>query len=973
MKKKQRFVIRKLSVGVVSACIGFTLISDISYADNLKSSSQSTETNESVSQTDVVNSVSSGNLSTDYSALDILESSTEFTNDMLIRNLSSTQKIQLNEILLANFETKADEVALKDIVSKPTSRDTLAIFTPLVAKMREEAKKNGENINDTVVNQRIAKEAMAEAQKQAEAAVYEDVTLEAIAASAKPTFSKLLDSGLLSTNPNLTIGMIKEDLHLIYRGILYLQQQYSFEDGLVEKLITSPHTISNVAEKGTSYSRLKEYGMFSNKAAMTLRLNQTQYEQKLAKYTGIPNVIALIEKLAQNKGQEANIYFENQTQALVGSTNTSSTYEVLKANKPELLVPILAQGKGIYVGTTRNSVSLGLLATYVDQNPELSNWSKDRGQGQPTSTFFDKYLEYQENFIDFLDDVKKVKDPIPFTVALDSMNVWNEQKNKLTWSPNKGTDADSAVINFFDPLKYWQEDPGFIGGIASGKGSITTVLSRLMNNDLTGIGLFTHEMTHINDEAALFAGNFQSNGRRQGQGAEVYARGLFEVIDNSQNGKAGEYKPVFNLNTAIEIPEGDGRIQASKPLKTKQELENYTKNLIDLIAYLEVKEAEVALANLTSEEKSIYFNRVIQTSEVAANISNKTRASKNKLSTNDAFLPYGTLGTGDLGNPTTVADLVSKDAVSGQFIPRAVSPIIANVTHNQYDHVPLLESFYGVQQADADKQTVGDISFKRHAYEILAWKGYDAFIEYLSDQHNSDQEAFASILKEEGHSDWASYKQSQYERLSTYQPVNKLWNENDLEIKLKQAIEKDLAILTSFRKEADVILQDFSDNTQSQLNNLAIKHNLQKTATAVRQVKLEILKSAIQYNDLQMSVLEPSVEAMSEQTQTYELAVSVVESVLNKYVDRLGEIDQIYMIEPATLEYVGNELEETIVAEIREAVRGNFTGTLSVVLTNYGEFSTVEEYMTQGLSIGIQASEDGAYYYYTPEGVTVYN
>ena len=100
-------------------------------------------------------------------------------------------------------------------------------------------------------------------------------------------------------------------------------------------------------------------------------------------------------------------------------------------------------------------------------------------------------------------------------------------------------------------------------------------------------------------------------------------------------------------------------------------------------------------------------------------------------------------------NPTTIDDLVDQDAVSGQFIPRAASPFNVNLITNQYDNVPLLESFYAASVAEAGQNTVGDISFKRHAYEILGWQGWDAFITYLSDQHSGDQEAFATILADD--------------------------------------------------------------------------------------------------------------------------------------------------------------------------------------------------------------------------------
>lgn len=57
----------------------------------------------------------------------------------------------------------------------------------------------------------------------------------------------------------------------------------------------------------------------------------------------------------------------------------------------------------------------------------------------------------------------------------------------------------------------------------------------------------------------------------------------------------------------------------------------------------------------------------------------------------------------------------------------------------------LLDSFYGSNYAPADKNTVGDLSFKRNAHEILGYQGYEAMIAYLSDRFNSDQAFYADL------------------------------------------------------------------------------------------------------------------------------------------------------------------------------------------------------------------------------------
>lgn len=111
----------------------------------------------------------------------------------------------------------------------------------------------------------------------------------------------------------------------------------------------------------------------------------------------------------------------------------------------------------------------------------------------------------------------------------------------------------------------------------------------------------------------------------------------------------------------------------------------------------------------------------------------------------------------------------------------------------------------------------------------------------------------------------------------------------------------------------------------------------------------------------------------AEADATYATVVNVVKEVLEEHVHELDQIDDVYMIEPSTIEFVGNEVEEAVAEEIREGMEGNFTGSLSVVLRDYDSFATVEEFLTEGLTVGYQASDDTPYYYYTPQGLTVYN
>lgn len=479
----------------------------------------------------------------DQSVLDVIS----HPETKAIADLSESEKQDINQLLLTNFETKADEVALKDVVQPVTFLNTeltTKYFIPTITKLREEARKRGEDVNSEEGRKRIADQARAEAIAQANANLLQNPTLESLAPDAKSVLLDLLTSDLLASKPSLTIGELKNDLGALYRGVLYLQQQFSFETGLPRRLVFEPEKIGGIQSKATAYDRLKSYGTVDKRnpqrvqQSMDLLLNPAQFtNRKISEYTGTANPADLVERLAQEKGKSAADYFEEQTQALVGSVSGTRIFDLLKANRPELILPLLSQGKGLYAATTSKTVSVGMLASYVDQFPELANFNKVRGDKQPESPFFAQPLAYQENFVKFLESVK-VK-PISFTLAIDTMNRYNAS-GKVGWSPSEGDNAEKAVINFFVPMNYYDStysNAKNLGGMSTSQTSMRIFENRLMAKEAAGLAVFTHELTHSNDEEGLFGGTYQKNGRRKGQGAELYARGLFEVIDNTQNQK----------------------------------------------------------------------------------------------------------------------------------------------------------------------------------------------------------------------------------------------------------------------------------------------------------------------------------------------------------------------------------------------------------------------------------------------------
>ena len=76
------------------------------------------------------------------------------------------------------------------------------------------------------------------------------------------------------------------------------------------------------------------------------------------------------------------------------------------------------------------------------------------------------------------------------------------------------------------------------------------------------------------------------------------------------------------------------------------------------------------------------------------------------------------------------------------------------------------------------------------------------------------------------------------------------------------------------------------------------------------------------------------------------------------------------MFEPTSFEFVGNDVEKAILEEIRQAVKGKFTGSLTINLSN-NNYTTVDEFMNYGLYIGYQA-DNAPYFEYSLGKVSRY-
>lgn len=253
------------------------------------------------------------------------------------------------------------------------------------------------------------------------------------------------------------------------------------------------------------------------------------------------------------------------------------------------------------------------------------------------------------------------------------------------WDPK----TDSRIKLFFAPMDIvatYNKQSNF-NAQSSGENRIVafegSYLSNIPNrSDI--VSLFTHEYTH-SKEKSLFGE------KRVGKGAEVYARGLFET-----NG--------------LSAFEGDG--------KQKQSLFVLTN-----VNYDKIQE-EIA--------KSLEKIMALELQELKENTSGYLKLTQNNG--NAIIEKY----TGGLSIESVV-----KNNVLG---PSAVNLDIyetKKVVSGGYNYSDLMGANYS--GASSSTGAPDDITFKRKAFEILAWFGYEEFIKYINNTYRTDDEWYSYL------------------------------------------------------------------------------------------------------------------------------------------------------------------------------------------------------------------------------------
>ncbi|NQL66568.1 YSIRK-type signal peptide-containing protein [Streptococcus suis] len=546
-------------------------------------------------------------------------------------------------------------------------------------------------------------------------------------------------TGIFEKSSQVNVEDIRRNKEKILAGLSYLDRQYSFEFGphqAQDLILYHPQVF------GGGGSLLGTLTILNTLTYRDLTLGQsaTTYQTKLAPITNQADIFSFVEKGVSlfEPGKTGERWFKETSKAHLAESQSpygnSSLYQKLKSNVRlnNHFIPLLTLPTDlVYAISTSNTVNYGLTESYVRPGDQTG-----------LATFkanLQSYADDQESFLKFWHRISQNRDilanhePIIVVDSPQKLGTATQRVQEL-YSPKYGSGVLEGVEKFIRPLNLYanflQAD-----GQANGKTSINLFLKKSLSE--AGQSVYTHELTHMLDK------NVWLNGydRRSGQLQEVFARGMFESMDVA---KTPYQDPSFIINTAYRM--GDNRTQNASPdrFQTSDDLKTYMQGILDVLYTLDYAEAQSILGQIP-EDRAVLLNQL------------SLVASANGGQTDQAQPISRDLAAG----LQSIHDFVDRQLISGRYKFDGLNTT-GTARTNSYYTIPLFEPIYAGLQNNAG--TVGDISFRRNAYDILGEYGYEkGMVAYVSGQYANDQAALNAIMPEYG-GDLATFKKAMFDR-----------------------------------------------------------------------------------------------------------------------------------------------------------------------------------------------------------------
>ncbi|MEZ7616446.1 ZmpA/ZmpB/ZmpC family metallo-endopeptidase [Streptococcus sp. 27098_8_73] len=420
-----------------------------------------------------------------------------------------------------------------------------------------------------------------------------------------------------------------------------------------------------------------------------------------------------------------------------------------------MLLPLLTMTeKGVYAISNMSTVSMGAYDRYrldannrVRTDAELVEYVEDRVR---------KSAEWQRDHYDFW---YKILSPESKDKLFRSVLVYDgfslvDKDGKRYWAP--ANDKKSlAMQEFFGPAGKWYPSKGYN---AYATGSVTHFDAARLLEDY-GNSVYTHEMTHNSDGSIYFEGY----GRREGLGAELYARGLLQSTPSPN-------EPTITLNTLFKTDKDSKTRMHTYNFKERvqnaADLQHYVHGMFDMIYTLDYLEGTSMVKQ--SDAAKLQWFRKMENYYITDKYGKQTHAGNQTRS----------FTAEEIKQLTSFESLIDNDVVT-----RRENKDSGQYPRNGYLSLSLFSPIYSALSNPTGAP--GDVMFRRTAYELLAAKGYhEGFVPYVSGKFSeeavaegkitwdgwlrrdvglvTDQKVLENVFKGE-YDSWASFKKAMYQ------------------------------------------------------------------------------------------------------------------------------------------------------------------------------------------------------------------
>ena len=569
---------------------------------------------------------------------------------------------------------------------------------------------------------------------------------------AESSFKKIASHtlGIIGDTPE-NRSKVKQELEQykeqILLGLSYINRFYNIQFGdtnIRDILAFNPSSFGN--KTMTALDSLKKLGSMSYEEMKLTNSPQT-FTKYLSTITGKDSLKEFLDSNRQLfTSDDADTWLKKSSQAMIvdkpSKENPSAhvgLYSKLtagekdprkqEANMAAILGLLNVKEPHIYVISNMATITYGNIGSYIDSSLAQSNPTKYQAELARVKSLIEKAAVQQANYVDTLYRITKPENRdklLTNRLIIDTMKKYTSNSNAQidsTWSPATGSGADKGVDQFMTPMNYYSP-VSKVGAEANGLG-VRYFIDRVLDD--RGSATYSHEMTHLLDRTVLF----NNHGRRDGTGAEFYARGIFE---NSYNPEKDTY---FNLNFVYDESDKNGFYNKTPDrFKTVEDLQSYMKGSFDVLYTLDYLEAE-ASKGLSAEDKMSYFKKIMPITSTGSRTWVDYRNTAVKPTHKSEEIQELTLE--DAKKLTDIDSLIDNHILVNRYIIAGFTDK-GKIAANGYYTVDMFDTIYGVSQNDSGMS--GDITFRKQAFELMAALGYyEGFVPYVSNQFKEAAEA----------------------------------------------------------------------------------------------------------------------------------------------------------------------------------------------------------------------------------------